>query len=228
MNAVIPLMPDPNAPRFSVVIPHFDGVISDDLLVRGLGTLVKQTFKNFEVLLFHDGPLSRPLPDLKQFALDVRLGITPMRYNDWGHSLRDKGIHAARGDYIVHFNPDNVLYPNAFEVLDREARRPIDPAPTIEHLENPEILVFAVLMRGMRYNGRSVWRDKSSKQYMIMQGYPPSLGMIDCMQAVIKRSLWHEIGGWYDKREASDGIIYSALIRNRGARFIPEILGEHW
>src|SRR5687768_6095821 len=99
MNAVIPLKPDPTAPRFSIIIPHYDGAISDELLVRGLASLASQTFDDFEVLLFHDGPLSRPLPDLTQFPLKIRLGITPQRFNDWGHSLRDFGIHHARGDY---------------------------------------------------------------------------------------------------------------------------------
>ena len=228
MNAVIPLDPDPNAPRFSIIIPHYDGAISDELLVRGLSSLASQTFTDFEVLLFHDGPLSRPLPDLAQFPLKIRLGITPQRFNDWGHSLRDLGIHHARGDYIVHFNPDNVLYPHALEAIDRAAREPIEEAPDPDHRDNPEVLVFAVLMRGMRYNGRAVWRDRNSTRYMIMQGYPARTGLIDCMQAVITRSLWHEIGGWYDRRETSDGTIYGALIANRGARYVPEILGEHW
>ncbi len=228
MNATIPFHPDPNAPRFSVVIPHFDGSISDEQLVRGLTALSNQTFENFEVLLFHDGPLSRPLPDPKQFPLHLRLGVTPERHNDWGHSLRDMGIRAARGDYIVHFNPDNVLYPHALAALDEASRRAVAPAPSHFHRENPDVLVYAVLMRGMRYNGRAAWRDKTSTEYMIMQGYPAQLGLIDCMQAVIKRSLWHEIGGWYDKREQSDGIIYGSLIANRGARYVPEVLGEHW
>ncbi|HVF35668.1 MAG TPA: glycosyltransferase family 2 protein [Candidatus Saccharimonadia bacterium] len=228
MNATIPLVANGAAPRFSVVIPHYDGAISDELLLRGLASLGQQTFADFEVLLFHDGPQSRPWPDLKQFPLKLRIGTTPRRFNDWGHSLRDLGIQHAHGDYIVHFNPDNVLYPHALEVLDRASREPVEPAPDPDHRENPEVLVFAVLMRGMRYNGRAVWRDRTSERYMIMQGYPPQTGLIDCMQAVITRSLWHEIGGWYDKREASDGTIYGALIINRGARYIPEVLGEHW
>src|SRR5688572_21127657 len=121
MNPEIPLNPDPTLPRFSIVIPHYDGAISDELLLRGLASLASQSFTNFEVLLFHDGPLARPLPDLTQFPLRFRIGTTPQRFNDWGHSLRNLGIHHARGDYIVHFNPDNVLYPHALEVLDRAA-----------------------------------------------------------------------------------------------------------
>ena len=217
-----------DSPRFSIVIPHYDGAISDEQLVRGLASLANQAFADFEVLLFHDGPLSRPLPDLAQFPLKIRLGVTPQRFNDWGHSLRDLGIHHARGDYIVHFNPDNVLYPEALAVLDRAAREPVEDAPEPGYRENPEVLIFAVLMRGMRTNGASVWRDKTSTRSILLQGYPVQLGAIDCMQLVAKRSLWHEIGGWYDRRETSDGTIYGALIANRGARYVPEILGEHW
>ena len=228
MNAVIPLRPEPGALRFSVVIPHYDGVISDELLLRGLASLAGQTYTNFEVLLFHDGPQSRPWPDIARFPLKIRIGATAQRFNDWGHSLRDLGIHHAHGDYIVHFNPDNVLYPHALEALEHASRAPVDAAPEPEYRENPEVLIFAVRMRGMRTNGATVWRDKSSDSHIIMQGFPVQHGAIDCMQLVATRSLWHEIGGWYDKREASDAFIYRALVHNRGARYVPDILGEHW
>ncbi|HSE12604.1 MAG TPA: glycosyltransferase family A protein, partial [Rudaea sp.] len=114
------------APRFSIVVPHYDGSIADASLLRGLNSLAAQSLRDFEVLLLHDGPLSRPLPDLAKLNLPgLRFRATAQRHNDWGHSLRDAGIHEAAGDYVVHFNPDNVLYPNALEVLDAAGRRPV-------------------------------------------------------------------------------------------------------
>ena len=220
-----------NAPRFSVVIPHYDGSISDDLLLRGLHSLATQTLRDFEILLYHDGPLTRPLPDLAWLGDRLACAtVTENRHNDWGHSLRDRGIREARGDFVVHFNPDNVLYPRALATLDAAARAPVTPVPQPEYAENPEILIYAILMRGMVCNGRKgPWRNRyDTSRYLIYTGMPPILGAIDCMQVVISRRIWLEMGGWYDKAEVSDGRMYSKLIAERGARYIPEVLGEHW
>jgi hypothetical protein len=217
-------------PRFSIIVPHYDGSISDELLLRGLHSLSAQTFRDFELLLYHDGPLSRPLPDLGWLGARLRLTVTEQRHNDWGHSLRDRGIQEARGDYIVHFNPDNVLYPRALATFEAAARAPVPAYQNPRFRENPEILIYAILMRGMQSNGHvGPWRNrKDTSRYLIYTGMPPILGAIDCMQVVITRRIWLEIGGWYDKREDGDGRMYSQLIRERAARYISEVLGEHW
>jgi hypothetical protein len=219
------------APRFSIIVPHYDGSISDELLVRGMRCLAKQTFGDFEILLYHDGPPTRPLPDLG--FISPRLAAVKMsavRFNDWGHSLRDQGIREARGDYILHFNPDNLLYPNALAMLEAASRAPVRETEDLRMRENPDVLVFAILMRGVQTNGRiGPWRDRNAtSRFLIYTGLPPIFGAIDCLQVVIKRDIWLELGGWYDRREASDGYIYPKLIAERGARYIPEVLGEHW
>ena len=219
-------------PRFSVIVPYYDRTISDPLMLRGLGALAKQTFANFEVLLYHDGPVSRPLPDLTPLGLGsrIRTTITEERHNDWGHTLRDRGIREASGDYIIHLNADNILYPNALEVLDRYSRAPILPAPTAQLVENPNILVYAVVMRGMNFNGRwPIWRSPTEPgRVLIYTGIPTVPGLIDCMQLVATRSLWNQVGGWYDRSETSDGAIYSKMVAEHGARYVPAVLGEHW
>ena len=219
-----------DTPRFSIIVPHFDGSISDSALLRGLGSLAAQSSRDFEVLLLHDGPLSRPLPPLDHLALPaLRLDIGAQRHNDWGHSLRDAGIRRARGDYIVHFNPDNVLYPQALEKLDLASRRPVAPAPRADLLENPQVLIFSIVMRGMSFNGRGpIWRSGDPERSLVYTGLPPVHGLIDCMQLVARRELWLEIGGWYDRSEASDAAIYMKLIEQRGARYVMAVLGEHW
>lgn len=217
-------------PRFSIIVPHFDGSITDAMLLRGLGSLAAQTFRDFEVLLLHDGPLGRPLPRLEGLALPaLRVDIGTQRHNDWGHSLRDAGIRQAQGDYIIHFNPDNLLYPNALEALDRASRQPVPPAPRPDLLENPQVLIFSIVMRGMNFNGRGpIWRSGDPNRALIYTGLPPSYGFIDCLQLVAQRSVWLEIGGWYDRSEASDAAIYAKLVQERGARYVMAVLGEHW
>lgn len=217
-------------PKFTIIIPHYDGAVSDAFLLRCFDCLSQQTLQDFEVLLFHDGPLSRPLPELPKVGVSVQLLVAETRANDWGHSLRRKGIEIARGDYIVHLNPDNVLYPRALATLVDAMSWPLQPSPNAHQVENPKILVFAILLRGRMFNGRGgFWRDKGAHhRATIMTGIPPFLGFIDCMQVVAHRDIWRAVGGWYDLRPESDGLIYEKMIAELGARYVPAILGEHW
>src|SRR6188474_2394726 len=105
-------------PLFSVVVIHYQGAIPREIFARGIESLQKQTFKDFELLCYPDRPLLHP--DAPQ-PLPIR--CTEKRFNDTGHSLRDIGMREARGEYIVLFNADNILYPNALETIAAEIRR---------------------------------------------------------------------------------------------------------
>lgn len=216
-------------PRYSVIVPHYDLTISDEHLLRALDCLHTQTFRDFEVILLHDGPPSRPLPVSDQYDLIGDVVITDRRHNDWGHTLRDLGMRRARGDYILHLNPDNVLYPFALADIEEVLREPFDPKMPRKAINDGSIAVFPVLMRGMRCNGRVAWRDKEhTERFLILSGWPALPGCIDCMQMVMLRSLWLSYGGWYDKSQDSDGKMYSRFIQEHGASYVGRILGEHW
>jgi len=216
--------------KFSIIVPHYDGSISDATFERGIKCLLNQTLQDFEVLIYHDGPISRPIPKIwESFGDRAKLIITDKRKNDWGHSNRDLGIKIASGEYILHFNPDNILYEDAIESLSKEIKfnkvRKLDGAV----IPN-DIIVFPVIMRGMQSNGKMLWRDKNfvNSDYMVFTGYPPVKNNIDCMQVVIKTSIWRLHGGWFDKREDGDGNMYPLFIHTYQARYCSKILGEHW
>ena len=212
-------------PKFTIVVPHYDGSISDDLFCRGLQSLINQTNQDFEVLIYHDGPTSRPVPELwRQLGDRAKLTITKKRKNDWGHSNRDLGIKEANGEYIVHFNPDNILYPFALEEVINEGKC------SYPHPVTSEIIIMPIIMRGMKTNGRHLLRQKEwGENYsMIFTGYPTIMNNIDAMQLVMSNRLWYKYGGWYDRREQSDGNMYPLFVYENGARYCSKILGEHW
>src|SRR5205823_9281012 len=103
------------APTFSIIVPHYQGAVSHLTFCRGIQCLLSQSYKDFEVLCYHDGPLLEP-----NLAFPVPVVPTEVRHNDWGHSLRQLGIQQAKGRYIVHFNPDNILYPFALHKIAKE------------------------------------------------------------------------------------------------------------
>ncbi len=211
-------------PLFSIVVVHYQGSVSHEHFVRGIQSLQNQTFKDFEILCYHDGPLVDPSV---QFPIPVR--ATEQRFNDWGHSLRDLGIREATGDYIVHFNADNVLYPNALEEMDRAIKRQSYIfGNNRQPLDTNDMLIFPIKMMGViTFRGRSARIRELGHTFTIMTANPPVFRNIDCMQLVMKRELWLKEGGWYDKSQFADGIMYEKFAAKYGYRSIGDVLGEH-
>jgi hypothetical protein len=213
-------------PLFSLIVVHYQGTISRETFARGVASLQNQTFRDFEILCYHDGPLldsDAPQP--------VPIRATPQRFNDWGHSLRDIGIREARGDYLVFFNADNVLYPFALETIAKELRRPnrIFIQHTGHPLDTDNIVIFPILMHDMqRFLSDNVRLPPGSGCYTILTGNPPQMGLIDCMQLVMKRQLWLAEGGWRDKRQAGDAYMYPQFAAKYGYRAVGPVLGEHF
>jgi hypothetical protein len=213
-------------PLFSIIVVHYQGTISREIFARGIASLQNQTFRDFEILCYHDGPLIDPAA-----PQPVPIRATPLRFNDWGHSLRDLGIREAKGDYIVHFNADNILYPSALETMAAEIRRPsrLFNAANRQPFDTDNIIIYPVIMHDMqRFMDWAVRMPAGSGSYMILTGNPPFVGGIDCMQLVMKRELWLREGGWHDKREAGDAWMYPTFAAKYGYRAVGPVLGEHF
>jgi hypothetical protein len=214
-------------PLFSIIAVHYQGSVPHDVFCRGIASIHAQTFTDYELLCLHDGPLLEPDLDL---PCDVY--GTETRANDWGHTLRHAGIGHAKGDYIVHFNVDNILYPNALEEIAREIRRPprthYPGARADADLNN--IIIFPIKAMGLqRIYGRYILQQPRGQAdcYEILTGNPPIAQNIDAMQLVMRRDLWIAEGGWRDKSRCSDGEMYPKFCEKYGYRLVGPILGEH-
>ncbi|MEY4697709.1 MAG: hypothetical protein RIT14_2137 [Pseudomonadota bacterium] len=253
-----------HAPRFSIIIVDYEGAVPRDIFRRKIASLAAQDFRDFEVLVYHDGPKATSYAE-DVAGLDLPPGlqfhITPTRANDWGHSNRDRGIRAARGDWILHSNADNLLYPDCLRVLsaaidspNRALRHvPLTPAATrrraltnlwlkltgrrhailprpVEECAEKQVLIYAVLMRGLRPCGTRALRsrDAADRYAMIYSGFPTRRMQIDAMQLVMRRDLWLAEGGWYDRRHDADGRMYEDFAQRYAVLSIPQVLGEHW
>jgi glycosyltransferase involved in cell wall biosynthesis len=226
--------------RYSVIVPHYDGSIDDSMFTRGINCWLNQSSQDFEILIYHDGPVSRPIPDVyKKFGDRCRLIVTEVRENDFGHSNRDIGIRAATGDYIIHFNPDNVVYPELLKELSKCIDNNYFPKFTTmdgQVFASNNIVIFPIHMIGhFRFGIKSLEARRFAPSHspcpdykMIFNGDPCVFGNIDCLQLVMKRELWLAYGGWYDKRMFGDGVMYERFVSEHGARYLSSVLGEHW
>jgi glycosyltransferase involved in cell wall biosynthesis len=230
------------SPVFSIVMPHYDGAIPHDRFVRAVSCIKAQSYPLWELLIYHDGPISNL--ELKAYVEKlgdkrIKFTQTKTRFNDWGHSLRQLGIEVAKGDYIVNTNSDNVIYQNALAILAAYSLWGKDKIQSSGegysgnlHIFNSDVLVFGVKMMGMfnAFGESKIRRVKGLEErfQLMLPGWPPRRNSIDAMQMVARKSIWMKYGGWTDKSEQSDGVQIEKITLNEGYLVVPEILGEHW
>ena len=223
--------------KFSIIVVDYDQSVNRQYMQRAIRSILFQSIdpKRIEVILLHDGPKLRPyseeLSEQELNRIDQTI-ITEQRHNTWGHTLRDMGIKIAKGDYILHLNADNVLYPHALDRLDLFSNKEFPPLfdanGNIKNSNN--ILIFCIYMMGVVfYDDKFSRRPGQEHDYsIILTGMPTKFRNIDCMQLVMKRELWLQEGGWHNISRNSDGILYPEFVKKYGARYLPELLGEHW
>ena len=203
---------------FTIIIPHYDKSVSDEDFEKCLMSIYKQQLlEHIEVLIFHDGELSRPLSNTSLILIDrikAKFSIEPYK-GVWGHNNRDKGISLAKGAYIIHLNADNTLY-NLTTISEY-----------IMKTEYQDIYIFPIKMFGMIYVDNKLIRTRNIQDEIILIGIPKKYN-IDCMQLVAKTITWHEYGGWKNWGEESDGEIYEDICKKHNFNSSQILLGEHY
>ena len=113
--------PDGPAPRVSVILPVYN---AQDTLGECFDAILGQTLQDFEIIVLNDQS-----PDDSQSVIDAyaarepRIRAMKNAVNLGLGSTRNRGIAAARGDYIFHIDPDDTLPENALETLVAHADR---------------------------------------------------------------------------------------------------------
>ena len=82
---------------------------------------LNQSDRNWILTVIHDGHDDEFVQIMKYFAAiepdKIDYQCTDIRFNDYGHSLREIGLHSARGDYVLLTNADNYYIPKALEFI---------------------------------------------------------------------------------------------------------------
>ncbi len=170
-------------------------------------SILLQTFKDFEVIFLHDGYKKEPYEvefDLSSLE-KVKTVYSKERFNDWGHSLRNYGLRLADGEYIVHFNIDNLLYPDCLRKVN-------------ECLERDQVRKEMVIFTIIHHNNAEP----------ILTGNPVRFQHIDCLQVVASRTAWESIGFWHRNEYEADGHLYLELSQKYQPYYIDEILAENF
>jgi hypothetical protein len=199
-------------PFFSFIATYYQGSTGPEIFQRFLDSLAQQTFTDFEVLIYHDGPLQHEI----QSPYPIR--CTAQRHNMWGHIQRGIGLQQAQGRYILHTNIDNVYNPPALQLVYDAIQK-----------TNAGIIITNVEMMGLNRGNGKIWYDnpRDYRKSVILTGNPPLFGNIDLMQAVISKELWGKYG-WFSFKEQADGIIYQKICSENSYVCTDILIGKHY
>ena len=103
-----------NNPRLSVIIPCFNKA---DYLIQMVDCIMKQTFKDWELILVDDGSDEANFNKVHEFVLyDTRIQhIRRNRLPKNGNTCRNIGMDMAKGEYMIIFDADDMISETCFE-----------------------------------------------------------------------------------------------------------------
>ena len=98
--------------RISVIVPVYN---CEDYLEESLGSILKQTFNDIEVICIDDGSTDDSLGILNEMASsDSRIQVFPQE-NQGAGAVRNYGMKKASGDYVYFFDADDYLLKEGLE-----------------------------------------------------------------------------------------------------------------
>lgn len=105
-------------PQISIIVPIYN---SEKYLSICIDSIIKQTFSNFELILIDDGSYdgSSAICDYYE-KKDKRIKVIH-KINQGVSSARNDALAIAKGDYIGFVDSDDVVLPEMFETMYKEA-----------------------------------------------------------------------------------------------------------
>jgi len=117
------------SPLISIIIPSYNKV---KYIEKTLESIVKQNYKNFEVIIQDGGSTDGTLEIIKKYARKYPQTVSYVSSKDGGQlDAINTGLKKAKGDIVTFINADDVYAEGAFESV-------------VGHfIENPDALWFA-------------------------------------------------------------------------------------
>lgn len=96
--------------KFTIVTPVYN---REKVIGRSITSVLKQSFKEFEVIVIDDGSSDNTLKIVESYESDMRLRILVNDCNRGVNYSRNRGISAATGEYIIFLDSDDNFFEEA-------------------------------------------------------------------------------------------------------------------
>lgn len=117
--------------RFSIIICAYN---IEKYIKKAINSVLKQTFENYEIILFNDGSEDGTLNKMKEFEGNPKIKILSNDINRGLGAGRNTCMKEAEGEYIIYLDGDDTLYEKTtLEKIDRALQK-----------NSPDICYFGV------------------------------------------------------------------------------------
>lgn len=93
-------------PLVSVIVPVYN---VEGYLDECLNSIKQQTYKHLEIIVIEDCSTDRSMTVLQAHLSDTRLKLIPHHKNSGISAARNTGIEAAKGDYLMFVDSDDII-----------------------------------------------------------------------------------------------------------------------
>lgn len=203
------------SPRVSVVLPTFN---SEKYIALAVRSVLRQTFRDFELLVIDDGSTDRTPYVLKRLAAsDRRMRVTTLPHGGIVAALTE-GMRQARADLIARMDGDDICLPMRF-------------ARQVEFLDaNPDVIALGTNWVGIDPGGRPFWRprkfvaDRATIRARAEQGVNPMLHP----SVIFRRAAYERTGGYRFREDTyEDTDLWTRMIAFGDFANLPEVLMQY-
>ncbi len=162
-----------------------------------ISSLIMQTFKDWKLLLIHDGPGEGEIKAYVELINDDRIEYleTEKHAGNWGHSIRSEYLQKVESEFVLITNPDNYYTPVFLEYM----LKPLKNGYTASYCSQ---MVHSYL----------AWNTQVCK---LVRGH------VDCGGVLLKTDKAKSVG-WHSMEHSADWFFFEAIIKKYGAgSFIP-------
>ena len=193
-------------PQVSVIMPVFNG---EKYLAEAIDSILEQTFTDFELLIVDDASQDRSAEIAQCYAQrDERVLLFQLDRNAGAGEARNRGIFAARGEYIAIMDCDDVSLPHR---LERQARF---------LSANPEIGVVGVCGQAVTEDLTTVLFELKVPEAHCLIVFDMFAGIGTIYQAIMARAdLLRAVGAYQaGRRHGEDRDLLWRLVKESGAK----------
>lgn len=105
--------------KFSIIVPVYN---VEKYIKDCLNSLLKQSYKNYEVIIVNDGSPDNSEQIIKKFLKDSRFKYFK-KENGGLSDARNFGVQKAKGDYILFVDSDDYINKNCLKFIDSELKK---------------------------------------------------------------------------------------------------------
>lgn len=188
-------------PVISVIMPVHNGARTLD---RSLSSLVRQTFRGWELLVVDDGSTDTSYERLQGWReQDARIRVLRSEANCGPGAARNEAIRHSTGRTIVYLDCDDEFYPNYLEQVARLRDR-------------ADILIFGYdyLAEGEDFARARTWNPAPDKHLFFERNLSTPLGVAH------RRELWAGVGGFDESLWCQEDWDFWKRLARTGSEFL--------